>query len=51
MLGMEAGDIVGHIAKAASIALGMMLAMLIVRWIGNTKKSQPDSQGQEAEKK
>ena len=42
MLAMEAGDILGHILKAAVIGFGVVMVLFIIR---SMKKNKMDSQG------
>ncbi|HRJ78312.1 MAG TPA: hypothetical protein PLF37_07325 [Planctomycetota bacterium] len=49
MLAIEAGDVVGLIAKTVSIAAGVVLALYLMRRFSRTPREV--EQGQEAEKK
>lgn len=49
MAAVEAGEVVGFIAKTASIAAGITLAMYLLRRF--SRKPREVEQGQEAEKK
>jgi hypothetical protein len=40
MLGMEAGDILGHVLKAVAIAFGITMALMIIRSMRGVKQEQ-----------